>query len=86
MLPVGTRFEEPIGLSAVVGSVRAGELFLDRFPGRMAWCGLNHTVERRKLDLCYGSTGRSDHYGVLESKVTTRLWLDFHELSRSVQT
>ena len=29
-------------------------------------CGLDHT--EGKLDLCYGSTGRSDHNGFLESK------------------
>ena len=55
------------------GSVRDGELFLDRFPGRADACvGCYHT--KGKLDLCYGSTGRSDRNGFLRVEVATRRW------------
>ena len=60
---------------------------LDRGRGRI-WSG-HSTAQLGAAEWqsnCYGSTDRSDHYGFLESSVTTRLWLDVGELSRSVQT
>ena len=62
-LLVVVRSEGPAGLSVVGYSVRGSELFLDRFPGWVdVLCGLVSTREE-KLDLCYGSTDRSDRNG-----------------------
>ena len=53
--------------------------------GQMRCAGLFHT--EGKLDLCYGSMGRSYHNGVLvESKLRQDYGRDVHKLSRSVQT
>ena len=68
LLLIGVRLEGRVGLSVATGSVRDVGLFLDRFPGRMAVC-VGWTTLEGKLDLCYGSTGRSDHNGFLESKL-----------------
>ena len=72
----------PAGPSGARDFVHDCELFLGRFPGRAGSCAVRRcSTPEGKLDLCYGSTDRSDRNGLLvvqESEVATRRRLDFH--------
>ena len=74
------------GLFVARDSKRGGELFLGQFPGWADVCVWAGSTQERSLTYVTARRAVSRRDELSRVEVATTLWLDFLELSRSVQT